>query len=86
MDERLDFGLNFGIDISKLEKLSKEILELKKVLNDVIGSKGLDLVVDKLIYEMKDNLVEAGKLEGNEANIAGWINRVNNLRNYLRIN
>ena len=35
MDERLDFGLNFGIDISKLEKLSKEILELKKVLNDI---------------------------------------------------
>lgn len=38
MDERLDFGLNFGIDISKLEKLSKEILELKKVLNDIMNT------------------------------------------------
>ena len=38
MDERLDFGLIFGIDISKLEKLSKEILELKKVLNDIMNT------------------------------------------------
>ena len=55
-----------------------------KVLNEVIGSKGLDLVVDKLIYEFKDNLIEAGKLEGNEANIAGWMNRISHLSNYLR--
>ena len=55
-----------------------------KVLNEVIGSKGLDLVVDKLIYEFKDNLTEAGKLEGNEANIAGWMNRLSHLSNYLR--
>lgn len=30
MDERLDFGLNFGIDISKLEKLSKRDFGIKK--------------------------------------------------------
>ena len=55
-----------------------------KVLNEVIGSKGLEIVVDKLIYEFKDNLTEAGKLEGNEANIAGWMNRISHLSNYLR--
>lgn len=55
-----------------------------KVLNEVIGSKGLEIVVDKLIYEYQDNLIEASKLEGNEANIAGWMNRLINLSNYLR--
>lgn len=55
-----------------------------KVLNEVIGSKGLDLVVDKLIYEYQDNLIEASKLEGNEANLAGWMNRISHLSNYLR--
>jgi len=56
-----------------------------KVLNEVIGSKGLDIVVEKLIYEYKDNLIEASKLEGNEANIAGWMNRISHLSNYLRL-
>ena len=55
-----------------------------KVLNEVISNKGLDIVVEKLIYEYKDNLTEAGKLEGNEANIAGWMNRLSHLSNYLR--
>ena len=55
-----------------------------KVLNEVIGSKGLDLVVDKLIYEFKDNLIEASKLEGNEENYLGWMNRISHLSNYLR--
>jgi hypothetical protein len=32
-----------------------------------------------------DNILEAGKLEGNAPNLAGWINRLNNLRNYLRV-
>ena len=55
-----------------------------KVLNEVIGSKGLDIVVDKLIYEMKDNLIEASKLDGNEENYDGWMNRISHLSNYLR--
>ena len=55
-----------------------------KVLNEVIGSKGLDLVVDRLIYEMKDNLIEASKLDGNEENYDGWMNRISHLSNYLR--
>ena len=55
-----------------------------KVLNEVIGSKGLDIVVDKLIYEMKDNLIEASKLDGNAPNLAGWMNRISHLSNYLR--
>ena len=55
-----------------------------KVLNEVIGSKGLDIVVDKLIYEMKDNLIEASKLDGNEENYNGWMNRISHLSNYLR--
>ena len=54
------------------------------VLNGVIKGKGLEIVVEKLIYEYQDNLTEAGKLEGNEANIAGWMNRLTNLSNYLR--
>ena len=55
-----------------------------KVLNEVISNKGLDIVVDKLIYEMKDNLIEASKLEGNEANYDGWMNRISHLSSYLR--
>ena len=55
-----------------------------KVLNEIIGSKGLDIVVNKLIYEMKDNLIEASKLDGNEENYAGWMNRISHLSNYLR--
>ena len=54
-----------------------------KVLNEVISNKGLDIVVEKLIYEYKDNLIEASKLEGNEKNYNGWMNRINNLINYL---
>lgn len=54
------------------------------VLNGVIKGKGLEIVVEKLIYEYQDNLTEAGKLEGNEANIAGWMNRLSHLSNYLR--
>ena len=54
-----------------------------KVLNEVIGSKGLDLVVDKLIYEMKDNLIEASKLDGNAPNLAGWMNRIEHIRKYV---
>lgn len=55
-----------------------------KVLNEVIGSKGLILVVEKLIYEYQDNLIEASKLEGNEENYNGWMNRISHLSNYLR--
>ena len=55
-----------------------------KVLNEVIGSKGLDLVVEKLIYEYQDNLIEASKLDGNEENYNGWMNRISHLSNYLR--
>lgn len=54
-----------------------------KVLNEVISNRGLDIVVEKLIYEMKDNLLEASKLEGNSVFLKGWMNRVNNLLNYL---
>lgn len=55
-----------------------------KVLNEVISNKGLNLVLDKLIYEYKDNLIEASKLEGNEANYDGWMNRISHLSSYLR--
>ena len=54
-----------------------------KVLNEVISNRDLDIVVEKLIYEMKDNLLEASKLEGNSVFLKGWMNRVNNLLNYL---
>ena len=57
-----------------------------KVLNEVIGSKGLEIVVEKLIYEYQDNLIEASKLEGNEENYDGWMSRISHLSNYLRIN
>ena len=55
-----------------------------RVLNEIIGSKGLDLVVEKLIYEYQDNLIEASKLDGNEENYTGWMNRISHLSNYLR--
>ena len=55
-----------------------------KVLNEVIKGKGLDIVVEKLIYEYQDNLIEASKLDGNEENYDGWMNRISHLSNYLR--
>ena len=55
-----------------------------KVLNEVIQDKGLEVVLDKLIYEMKDNLVEASKLNNNIIFLAGWMNRISHLSNYLR--
>ena len=54
-----------------------------KVLNDVIQDKGLEAVLDRLIYEMKDNLVEASKLNGNVVFLAGWMNRVEHIRKYV---
>lgn len=54
-----------------------------KVLNEVISNKGLDIVVDKLIYEMKDNLIEASKLNGNVVFLVGWMTRVENIRKYV---
>ena len=54
-----------------------------KVLNEVIQDKGLEAVLDRLIYEMKDNLIEASKLEGNEENYRGWMNRIANIEKYV---
>lgn len=54
-----------------------------KVLNEVISNKGLDIVVEKLIYEMKDNLTEASKLDGNGVFLKGWMNRVENIKKYV---
>ena len=54
-----------------------------KVLNEVISNKGLDIVVEKLIYEMQDNLTEASKLDGNGVFLKGWMNRVENIKKYV---
>ena len=54
-----------------------------KVLNEVIQDKGLEAVLDRLIYEMKDNLVEASKINNNIVFLAGWMNRVENIRKYV---
>lgn len=54
-----------------------------KVLNEVIQDKGLEVVLDRLIYEMKDNLIEASKLNENIVFLGGWMNRVENIRKYV---
>ena len=54
-----------------------------KVLNEVISNKGLDIVVEKLIYEMQDNLTEASKLEGNSVFLKGWMSRIENIKKYV---
>ena len=54
-----------------------------KVLNEVISNKGLDIVVEKLIYEMQDNLTEASKLDGNGVFLKGWMNRIANIKKYV---
>ena len=54
-----------------------------KVLNEVIQDKGLEAVLDRLIYEMKDNLVEASKINENIVFLDGWMNRVENIRKYV---
>lgn len=54
-----------------------------KVLTEVISNKGLDIVVEKLIYEMQDNLTEASKLDGNGVFLKGWMSRVENIKKYV---
>ena len=54
-----------------------------KVLNEVIQDKGLEAVLDRLIYEMKDNLIEASKLNNNIVFLDGWMNRVEHIRKYV---
>ena len=54
-----------------------------KVLNEVIQDKGLEAVLDRLIYEMKDNLIEASKLNNNIVFLVGWMTRVENIRKYV---
>ena len=53
-----------------------------KVLNDVIQDKGLEAVLNRLIYEMKDNLVEASKINENIVFLDGWMYRVETIRKY----
>ena len=54
-----------------------------KVLNVVLEGKGLNIVLEKLIYEYKDNLIEASKLEGNEENYDGWMSRIADIKKYV---
>lgn len=44
-----------------------------------------DSVINHLLLEYTDNLNEASKLDNNAKFLAGWLNRVLNLRNYLRL-
>lgn len=81
-----------------LQRLLNRIFNQKLVVDGIVGSVTLGIMLEvmkkegdarvcsELLHEYLDNVLEAGKLEGNEPNVAGWINRVNNLRNYLRIN
>lgn len=81
-----------------LQRLLNRIFNQKLIVDGIVGSITLGIMAEviakegdarvcaELLHEYLDNVLEAGKLEGNEPNLAGWINRVTNLRNYLRIN
>ena len=46
---------------------------------------GQEVLINHLLLEFTDNLNEASKLDNNIKFLAGWMNRVLNLRNYLRL-
>lgn len=52
----------------------------------VIEEKSEGVVSANLLLEYTDNLLEASKIGNNNIFLNGWINRVNNLRNYIRLN
>lgn len=50
-----------------------------------VSIEGRKLVTSELLNEYTDNLVEASKYKNNIIFLNSWMNRVTNLRNYLRI-
>lgn len=52
----------------------------------VIEERSEGVVSANLLLEYTDNLIEASKIYNNSIFLNGWINRVNNLRNYIRLN
>lgn len=52
----------------------------------VIEEKSEGVVSANLLLEYTDNLIEASKIGSNNIFLNGWINRVNNLRNFIRLN
>jgi len=52
----------------------------------VIEEKSEGVISSNLLLEYTDNLIEASKIGSNNIFLNGWVNRVNNLRNYIRLN
>ena len=56
-----------------------------KGITEAIDEVGIDRFVAELLLEYQDNLVEASKYNKNQVFLQGWLNRIINLRNYLRL-
>ena len=54
-------------------------------IEDILKENGADIFASELLHEYTDNLIEASKYSNNTVFLNGWMNRVNNLRNYLRL-
>lgn len=56
-----------------------------KAIQKAIDLTGYERFVAELILEYQDNLVEASKYKNNYKFLSGWMKRITNLRNYLRL-
>ena len=52
----------------------------------IIEEKSEGVVSANLLLEYADNLIEASKIGNNKVFLNGWMNRINNLRNFIRLN
>lgn len=54
-------------------------------IENILKENGADIFASELLHEYTDNLIEASKYGNNKVFLNGWMSRVNNLRNYLRL-
>ena len=59
--------------------------ETLTTIENILKENGADIFASELLHEYTDNLIEASKYGNNTTFLNGWMNRVNNLRNYLRL-
>ena len=56
-----------------------------KAFEEACQKEGQEVLINHLLLEFMDNLNEASKLGNNSVFLKGWVQRIANLRNYLRL-
>ena len=56
-----------------------------KAFEEACGREGQEALINHLLLEFTDNMNEASKIGNNKVFLSGWIQRITNLRNYLRL-